>query len=75
MEDNSYDANILKEILNRKPWRPMTSEEKRIYDLHWKYCPDGKPHEYEVVPGESYMCFTVYKCKNCDQKMAQDSSD
>jgi len=72
--DCTYNLDEYNEIVNRKPWRQLSDAEHRIYDLRWKYCPDGTPHKYKVKANESYMCDTMYICERCGHKMRQDSS-
>lgn len=50
-------------------------EVERITRLFFKYCPDGQKHKYKIVPEESFMCDTMYKCTRCGKNMRQDSSD
>jgi hypothetical protein len=72
MKDTSlYDPKIYDEWDGTAP----LPEVKRIIGLIFKYCPDGKEHDYQKVPEESYMCDTLYKCTRCGKKMRVDSSD
>jgi hypothetical protein len=74
-EGNKYELQRVNEILYRKPWRKRTEEEEQIIHRHWKYCPDGTYHKYEVKADESYMCDTLYVCSQCGQRRRVDSSD